>query len=195
MSKQPRPLFQVLEHFSLIFPMSLLCSVYSGSLRGRLHRFAMETCSARIDPHTVFALNANQRAPKTRFTLLSGQKISTAQLTGKVYLENFWATSCSACRREMPQMIETYETFKNQGVELIAVAMAYDPPAHVRHYAQEMRLPFKVAIDDGSAARQFGDVQLTPTTFVVSRDGRILKRYIGIPDFSALYQIIQSALG
>src|SRR5260363_301755 len=56
MSKQPRPLFQVLEHFSLIFPMSLLCSVYSGSLRGRLHRFAMETCSARIDPHTVFAL-------------------------------------------------------------------------------------------------------------------------------------------
>ncbi|CCD29760.1 Putative thiol-disulfide isomerase and thioredoxins [Candidatus Glomeribacter gigasporarum BEG34] len=188
----------------------------------------METCSARIDPHTVFALaprvnrlkhaltvkrlifgitalalgvaawfafNANQRAPKTRFTLLSGQKISTAQLTGKVYLVNFWATSCSACRREMPQMIETYETFKNQGVELIAVAMAYDPPAHVRHYAQEMRLPFKVAIDDGSAARQFGDVQLTPTTFVVSRDGRILKRYIGIPDFSALYQIIQSALG
>src|SRR5260363_4029 len=56
MSKQPRPLFQVLEHFSLIFPMSLLCSVYSGSLRGRLHRFAMETCSACIDPHTVFAL-------------------------------------------------------------------------------------------------------------------------------------------
>ncbi|WP_203224823.1 hypothetical protein [Candidatus Glomeribacter gigasporarum] len=45
-----------LEHFSVIFPVSLLCSEYSGSLRGRLHCFAMETCSARIDPHTVFAL-------------------------------------------------------------------------------------------------------------------------------------------
>src|SRR5260363_468747 len=45
-----------LEHFSLIFPMSLRRSVYSGSLRGSLHRCAIETCSARIDPHTVFAL-------------------------------------------------------------------------------------------------------------------------------------------
>src|SRR5260364_471084 len=45
-----------LEHFSEIFPVSLRRSVYSGSLRGRLHRCAMETCSARIDPHTVFAL-------------------------------------------------------------------------------------------------------------------------------------------
>src|SRR5260364_66402 len=45
-----------LEHFSVIFPVSLRRSVYSGSLRGRIHRCAMETCSARIDPHTVFAL-------------------------------------------------------------------------------------------------------------------------------------------
>ncbi len=140
------------------------------------------------------AFNPDQRVPKATFTLLSGQKITTAQLAGKVYLVNFWATSCSACRREMPQMVETYETFKDRGVELIAVAMAYDSPTYVKHYTQKMRLPFKVAIDDGRVARQFGDVQLTPTTFVVSREGRILKRYIGIPDFSALHQSIQSAL-
>src|SRR5260364_217059 len=47
---------ETLEHFAVIFPVSLRRSVYSGSLRGRLHRYAMETCSARIDPHTVFAL-------------------------------------------------------------------------------------------------------------------------------------------
>src|SRR5260363_398692 len=47
---------ETLEHFAVIFPVSLRRSVYSGSLRGRLHRYAMETCSARIDPHNVFAL-------------------------------------------------------------------------------------------------------------------------------------------
>src|SRR5260363_214274 len=50
------PLVPFLEHFSSACPVSLRRSVYSGSLRGRLHRCAMETCSARIDPHTVFAL-------------------------------------------------------------------------------------------------------------------------------------------
>src|SRR5260364_127163 len=46
----------MLEHFSAACPVSLLRVRYSGSLRGRLHRCTMETCSARIDPHTVFAL-------------------------------------------------------------------------------------------------------------------------------------------
>lgn len=141
-----------------------------------------------------FALNPDQRVPETRFVLLSGQKISTKQLAGKVYLVHFWATSCTTCMREMPQLVSTYEAFKEQGLELIAVAMAYDVPAYIRNYTREMRLPFKVAIDDGSVARQFGQVQLTPTTFVISKDGRILKRYIGIPEFRALHQLIRSAL-
>ncbi len=172
MSEQSRPRFHILTVKRLIFGITALM----------------------LGAAAWFAFNADQRVPGTTFTLLSGQKISTKQLAGKVYLVNFWATSCSACRREMPQMIETYEAFKDRGVELIAVAMAYDSPAYVRHYTQEMRLPFKVAVDDGSAARQFGNVQLTPTAFVVGKDGRILKRYIGIPDFSALHRIIQSAL-
>ncbi|MEX3809113.1 TlpA disulfide reductase family protein [Paraburkholderia sp. BR13439] len=140
------------------------------------------------------AFAGQQRVPDATFTLLSGQKLTTADLKGKVYLVNFWATSCDTCMKEMPQMVETYNRFKSQGLEFVAVAMNYDAPMYVTNYTQTRQLPFKVAMDDGSAAKQFGNVQLTPTTFVVDKDGKILKRYVGEPQFAELDQLLAKAL-
>jgi len=141
-----------------------------------------------------FAFAGQQRVPDATFTLLSGKKLSTADLKGKVYLVNFWATNCDTCMQEMPKMVETYNRFKGQGLEFVAVAMNYDAPMYVTNYTQTRQLPFKVAMDDGSAARQFGNVQLTPTTFVVDKDGKILKRYVGEPQFAELDQLLAKAL-
>ena len=80
-------------------------------------------------------------------------------------------------------------------LELLAVAISYDPPAYVMQFAQSRQLPFRVAIDhDGKIAQGFGDVQLTPTTFVIDRRGRIVKRYVGEPDFVALRALIGELL-
>jgi peroxiredoxin len=140
------------------------------------------------------AFGTSKQVPDATFTLLSGEKISTAQLKGKVYLVNFWATDCDTCIKEMPQMIQTYNQFKGQGLEFVAVAMNYDAPMYVVNYSQTRQLPFKVALDDGSAAKQFGNVQLTPTTFVIDRNGHILKRYVGEPRFSELEDLLKTAL-
>jgi peroxiredoxin len=141
-----------------------------------------------------FAFNGQQRAPDATFTLLSGQKVSTADLKGKVYLVNFWATNCDTCMQEMPSMVDTYNRFKDKGLEFVAVAMNYDAPMYVTNYTQTRKLPFKVAMDDGSAAKQFGNVQLTPTTFVIDRNGKILKRYVGEPQFAELDKLLEKAL-
>jgi peroxiredoxin len=141
-----------------------------------------------------FAFGAAKHAPTASFTLLSGQKISTDQLKGRVYIVNFWATDCDTCIKEMPQMVQTYNQFKDQGLEMVAVAMSYNAPMYVANYAQTRQLPFKVALDDGSAAKQYGDVQLTPTTFVVDRSGHILKRYVGEPQFAELDALLKQAL-
>jgi len=141
-----------------------------------------------------FAFGSSKQVPDATFTLLSGQKVSTAQLKGKVYLVNFWATDCDTCIKEMPQMVQTYNQFKDQGLEFVAVAMNYDAPMYVVNYSQTRHLPFMVALDDGSAAKDFGNVQLTPTTFLVDRDGHILKRYVGEPQFSELAALLKDAL-
>ena len=144
---------------------------------------------------TYTTFGRTRTVPDATFGLLSGQKVTTTELRGKVYLVNFWATNCAPCISEMPQMTETYNKFKGKDFDFIAVAMHYDPPANVANYTQTQHLPFKVALDpDGGLARQFYKVRATPTTFVVDKNGRILKRIIGEPDFPALHALIQREL-
>ena len=135
------------------------------------------------------------QAPEMAFTSLHGEKFSTADLRGKVVLVNFWATSCTICVGEMPHMVETYQRYKNQGLDFIAVAMSYDPPNAVLNFAETRALPFKVALDlKGEAARRFGNVELTPTTFVLDKQGRIIKQYLGEPNFIELRKLIETTL-
>jgi peroxiredoxin len=140
-------------------------------------------------------LTGRQPAPQVEFTLLSGDKLRLANLRGKVVLVNFWATSCPGCIHEMPSLVATYEKYHDKGLETVAVAMSYDPPDYVRTFAAKQGLPFEVALDgNGAAAAAFGNVRLTPTTFVISRDGFILQRYTGEPDFNQLQQQLEKAL-
>ena len=137
----------------------------------------------------------SQTAPESNFVLLDGSQTSTSQLRGKVTLINFWATSCTTCVAEMPQIISTYTQYQSRGFETVAVAMSYDPPSYVVNFAQTRKLPFKVAIDNtGAVAKTWGDIKLTPTTYLVDKQGAIVKRYVGAPDFKELNQLIEKLL-
>ncbi len=139
--------------------------------------------------------SSSEPAPPSTFVLLDGSKSTTADLKGKVTLVNFWATTCVSCVKEMPQLAATYDKFKSRGFETVAVAMSYDPPSYVVSFAQSRQLPFKVAIDNtGEVARAWGDIKITPTTFIVNKNEQIVKRYIGEPDFDALHQLLDKLL-
>ena len=141
------------------------------------------------------SMSQEQAAPEVTFIDLKGNKVSTQSLRGKVVMVNFWATSCVTCVKEMPQMVQTYNKFKGQGLEFVAVAMKYDPPNYVINFTETRKLPFTVALDSGGdIAKAFNDVTLTPTTFVIDKEGKIIKQYVGEPDFAALHVLLQKAL-
>lgn len=141
------------------------------------------------------ACSSSNAAPESRFVLTNGQTMGTQDLKGKVTLVNFWATTCTTCVKEMPQLVETYQKYQAQGFETIAVAMSYDPPEWVLNYSQTRQLPFKVALDNtGALAKAWGDVKLTPTTYIVDKQGQIVKRFVGEPDFPALHQLLEKLL-
>ena len=145
---------------------------------------------------TIYAAFVRPKpAPDVSFSTIDGEPLGTAGLRGKVVLVNFWATSCVICVREMPRLAATYRKHRARGFETVAVAMRYDPPNYVLAYAERAALPFKVALDPlGEAAQRFGDVALTPTTFVIDRQGRIVKRYVGEPDFRELDALLEEKL-
>ncbi len=143
----------------------------------------------------LYGCSGTQMAPDSTFVLLDGSKQPSAELKGKVTLVNFWATSCVTCVAEMPKLVATYNKYKTQGYDTVAVAMSYDPPSYVVNYSETRKLPFKVAIDNtGVVAKAWGDVQLTPTTYLVNKRGEIVKQYVGEPNFAALHQLIEKLL-
>ena len=143
----------------------------------------------------VYLGAGQQAAPSSTFVLLDGSQQTTADLRGKVTLVNFWATSCTTCVAEMPDIVRTYDKYRAQGFETLAVAMSYDPPSYVVSFAESRKLPFKVAIDNtGAVARAWGDIKITPTTYIVNKRGEIVKSYVGAPDFTELHRLIEKLL-
>lgn len=140
-------------------------------------------------------LSQKPAAPQASFSTLGGEKLALDSLRGKVVLVNFWATSCPGCIKEMPDLVSTWQKYHSRGLETIAVAMSYDPPEYVRQFVDKNGLPFIVALDtDGTVAQAFGNVRVTPTTFVIDKQGRIIQQYVGEPDFVQLHVLIESAL-
>jgi len=139
--------------------------------------------------------DAGDPAPAITLTTLDGRRLSVNELRGKVVLVTFWATTCPPCVKEIPHLVELYQALNRQGLEIIAVAMSYDPPSYVAAMVQRRRIPYPVALDpEGEAARAFGDVRQTPTSILIAPDGRIAAYRIGSLNRERLRAAIEQML-
>ena len=129
------------------------------------------------------------RAPDVVFTTIKGQTLKLSELKGKPTLITFWATDCPGCLKEIPHLISLHQRYAAGGLTIVAIAMDYDPPNRVLAMTDRMQLPYAVALDpDGSLAQAFGQVDVTPTTFLIDRDGNIALQKIGTFDLDAMQQ-------
>jgi peroxiredoxin len=143
----------------------------------------------------VASLTLARPAPEVKFSALSGEAFSTSDLRGKVVLVNFWATYCGPCMQEMPKMVDTHRKFAPRGYETVAVTVRHDDPGRVGQYVAKHALPFKVALDhSGEVAREFGNVRITPTIFLIDKNGKVLRRYVGEPDWREIHSLVERAL-
>jgi thiol-disulfide isomerase/thioredoxin len=133
--------------------------------------------------------------PNTTFTTITGKHLALQDLQGKPVLITFWATSCGSCVKEIPHLIALYKQFHPQGLEIIAIAMVYDPPNQVVAMTNESKLPYPVVLDLNSEhARAFGRVWATPTTLLIGGDGKVAKHVVGAFDVTDMQYCIQHLL-
>jgi peroxiredoxin len=135
------------------------------------------------------------RAPDVRMVTVDGREIALAELRGAPLLVTFWATSCPSCVHEIPHLKQMYTDYGPRGLKVLGIAMHYDPPEHVTEMIRVREINYPISIDTtAEAARAFGDVKLTPTTFLIAPDGRIVHQKIGDLDIPMVRRTIENML-
>ncbi|QKT04083.1 TlpA family protein disulfide reductase [Ectothiorhodospiraceae bacterium 2226] len=133
-------------------------------------------------------------APAVTLKTLDGRELQTAAHDGPMIV-TFWATTCPGCIKEIPHLIDLYQEFQPHGLEVVGVAMHYDPPDRVVELVGQWELPYAISLDvTGEVARAFGDVKLTPTTFLINPNGRIVHQRIGEFDTDHVRALIASMI-
>lgn len=134
-------------------------------------------------------------APAVTFKLTQGHSIELEHLKGKPVLINFWATTCSICREEMPDLKKLYTEFNHQGLEMIGVAIYYDPPNEVLKFLENHNIPYPIALDvDKALSKAFRNIHLTPTTVLISPEGFVVDKVTGRFSFETMRKKIQNML-
>ena len=134
---------------------------------------------------------AKPTAPAVTVTTLSGQQVTLNQ-PGRPVLVNFWATTCPGCIAEMPHLAEMKHRL-GDAFDIVAIAMAYDPLDQVKKFIAAHHYPFLYAHDaDGGLAQSFGGVSLTPTSYLISPDGRIVYFKIGEVEYERVERLVRT---
>ncbi|MGE0129062.1 MAG: redoxin family protein [Blastocatellales bacterium] len=135
-----------------------------------------------------------ERLPSFTVADLNGQEISPATLKGKVALIDFWATWCPPCRKEIPHFNQLYAEYRNRG--LFVVGLALDEKAvEVRNFMRRQPIDYPVALATPELQRQFGGIEVYPTAFLIDREGRIIKKYLGYIYPDEFSQDVKALLG
>ncbi len=135
------------------------------------------------------------QAPQSIFTTIEGKKIELQKMQGHPVIVTFWASDCANCIKEMSHLINLYNEFHNKGLKIIAIAMYYDPPNHVVEITKAKQLPYSVVLDlKAEHAKNFGQVELIPATFLISPKGKIVMKKTGLFDTAIMKQKIENFL-
>jgi len=134
-------------------------------------------------------------APNVSFKTITNKTIHLKDLQGKAVIITFWASNCPSCLKEISDFKRLYQDYHQSGLEIIAIAMYYDRPNYVVDTSKSYKIPYDIVLDlDMNLASAFGDVKLTPTSFLLNPKGDIIFQRTGIFDLKAMQKRVESIL-
>jgi len=194
---------KVLKEVKFWTPLRLASTVI---VLGLVAAFGVSSCNSN-DPPAEVTVKKNPAATNGPLVTLprlvldaenraaSGPPIKLADHSGKVLLVNLWATWCGPCRSEIPELVKLHKEYQDRGVEMIGLSTE-DPDASAQSVADFVRT-YKVDYQIGWATHEVAITLMQgrtsiPQSFIIARDGRIVKRFIGFHPQSTPPQIKQA---
>ncbi len=175
-------LIKKLNNFRLFLPLStimmailiLSCTTdkANSSDKKPVEQKTNRTASAGQTDHYV-------SAPDFALKNLEGEVVRLSDYEGKVVFLNFWATWCPPCRAEIPYFIELVEQYGDDGFEVIGVGLDPRDFAKIPAFVDQQGINYTILYDTQGVSSIYGGIQSIPTTFVISRDGKVVEQIVG----------------
>jgi cytochrome c biogenesis protein CcmG, thiol:disulfide interchange protein DsbE len=146
-----------------------------------------------IQHRFAFAVNTpslHETAPEFSLTDLAGKNVHLSDFKGKVVLVNFFASWCPPCRMEIPGFEEVYTAYKDSGFTVIAIAIDDVSPSFITN----MGMTYPVVVADDNVISDYGNVSSIPVSFLVGKDGRIIKKIMGMYSENSVKNDVEGAL-
>jgi cytochrome c biogenesis protein CcmG/thiol:disulfide interchange protein DsbE len=147
--------------------------------------------------------SSSTAAPEVTFKDLDGKSATLNQYKGKVVLVNFWATWCDPCFVEIPWLIEMQQKYEAKGFTVLGISMDEEGKSAVVPFlakerfnvnGQKLPMNYPIVIGSDEVADKFGGLLGYPTSFLISRDGKIVKKVQGLINYEELSKAIESQL-
>jgi peroxiredoxin len=139
-------------------------------------------------------LTQSTLAPDFSLESLDGMTMRLSDLRGKAVLLNFWATWCGPCKIEMPWFVDLQNQYGSQGLQIVGVAMDDASKEDIGKFAKDMGVNYPILIGKESVGDQYGGVNALPESFLISRDGKIVDKIIGLKGKAEIEDAIKKAL-
>jgi peroxiredoxin len=133
-------------------------------------------------------------APAWKLRDLEGHEISSDRFKGKVLVVDFWATWCAPCVGEIPGYIALQKKYGPAGLVIVGISLDQKGPDQVKQFAQAKGMNYQVVMGDDQVAEAFGGIDAIPTTFLISREGRILHQKTGAMPPEEYEKVVRAAL-
>ncbi len=131
---------------------------------------------------------------------LKGEKVDVAKFRGKVILLNFWATWCSPCKKEIPDLNELFKQYREAGLVVIGIALDQGGPEEVRKFLEKYQIEYINLMGNEAVLEAFqnipglGSIQGIPTSFLIDRKGQICRRFVGYTEKAIFEEAIKQLL-
>lgn len=150
-----------------------------------------EVKTAKVEVEKKEAL---KKAPEWELKNLKGGIWKSSELKGKVGIVSFWTTWCPSCRKEIGVFVELQKAYKEKDLQIVGVALDRGKPEKIVAFAEGMGIAYPVLAGTVQVVKAFGDFSVIPSTFVIDREGNIVKYIRGAAPKKQLEELVNSLL-